>query len=249
MDDARDNGGTGRPQGKPFDPRPYLRRIRVRGQEAEYLDVKWRLAWLRTDHPDARVATELVDLRDDMAIFRATVEVPSGGSASGYGSETQSDFPDFIEKAETKAIGRALAALGYGTQFALDFDLEEETPDESVRPIADAPVERAQPERERPRIREVPRWESGPGAEAQAEPESVPEQAPPPAAPQARAQAEEFNRADFSWNEFWHWARGLGYRNKSELEQLLGVDDLLKGTPREAREMLIAYRREQGLDV
>ncbi len=57
-----------------------------------------------------------------MAVFRAEVILPNGGRATGYGSEAQADFADYIEKAETKAIGRALAALGYGTQFALDFE-------------------------------------------------------------------------------------------------------------------------------
>jgi hypothetical protein len=41
---------------------------------------------------------------------------------TGHGSETQQDFPDFFEKAETKAIGRALAIAGYGTDTAADLD-------------------------------------------------------------------------------------------------------------------------------
>ena len=73
--------------------------------------------WLRKEHPDAEIVTELVQHDPQMAIFKATVTVPTGGRATGYGSETASDFPDFIEKAETKAIGRALNALGYGAQF------------------------------------------------------------------------------------------------------------------------------------
>ncbi len=43
-------------------------------------------------------------------------------------------FSDYIEKAETGAIGRALAALGYGTQFAPEFNEEHR--------IVDSPVER-----------------------------------------------------------------------------------------------------------
>ena len=46
---------------------------------------------------------------------------------------------DYIEAAETKAIGRALAALGYGTQFCSDFDFSS-----NARPgkaqVVDAPV-------------------------------------------------------------------------------------------------------------
>ena len=66
--------------------------------------------------------------------FRAAVAIPGRGSASAYGSESRSDFPDYLEKASTKAVGRALAALGFGTQFACDLD-------EGSR-LADAPVPR-----------------------------------------------------------------------------------------------------------
>ena len=72
---------------------------------------------LRREHPDAEIVTEHVQIDESAAIFKATVRLPSGGMATGYGSETASDFGDFIEKAETKAIGRALNALGYGAQF------------------------------------------------------------------------------------------------------------------------------------
>lgn len=112
-----DNDAGGR-----FDPARYVRRLRGRGGPVDYLDVKWRLVWLRQDHADALIATELVTFSADLAIFKAVVTIPNGGSASGYGSETARDFTDYIEKAETKALGRALAALGYGTQFARDFE-------------------------------------------------------------------------------------------------------------------------------
>ena len=56
------------------------------------------------------------------AIFRARVLLASGGSATGWGHETAGGFEDYLEKAETKALGRALAALGYGTQFCEDFE-------------------------------------------------------------------------------------------------------------------------------
>src|SRR5918998_6730324 len=119
LDDGSVQRGTG------FDPTPYLRQLRGRAGGADYLDVKWRLLWLRKEHPDAEIVTELVQHDPQMAIFKATVTVPTGGKATGYGSETASDFPDFIEKAETKAIGRALNAFGYGAQFG-DFQRPEE---------------------------------------------------------------------------------------------------------------------------
>ena len=118
-----------------FDPTPYLRQLRGRGG-GEYLDVKWRLLWLRKEHPDATIVTDLVQHDPQMAIFKATVTLPTGGMATGYGSETASDFPDFIEKAETKAIGRALNALGYGAQFG--DRAEEPTPMRDAQPSGPA---------------------------------------------------------------------------------------------------------------
>src|SRR2546423_6428714 len=118
-----------------FDPTPYL--VKVKGGQL-YLPVKDRLIWLREEHPDAAIATEMVhlDLELQLAVFRAQVTVPNRGSATGYGSETERDFPaGWVEKAETKAIGRALAALGFGTQFALELDEGERVVDTPVTPL------------------------------------------------------------------------------------------------------------------
>ena len=115
-----------------FDASKYLTDLSGR----DYLEVKWRLLWLRTEHPDAVIETELVKHTPSLALFRARVAIPGAGIATGWGSETADDFEDFIEKAETKAIGRALAALGYGTQFCVDFD--------EGGAVTDAPVERKQ---------------------------------------------------------------------------------------------------------
>lgn len=100
----------------PFDPSRYL--TKVKG--SDYLEVKWRLVWLRDQHPDATIETDLFAHSGNHAIFRAQVTLPTGASATGWGSEDASTFANYIEKAETKAIGRALAALGFGTQFCDD---------------------------------------------------------------------------------------------------------------------------------
>jgi len=106
-----------------FDPGRYLTKV----GSSDYLEVKWRLVWLRQNHPDATIETELVSHNDQLAIFKATIAIPNGGSATGFGSEGFNDFREYIEKAETKAIGRALAALGFGTQFCPDFDFGNAT--------------------------------------------------------------------------------------------------------------------------
>ncbi len=130
-----------------FDASKYLTNLRGK----EYLEVKWRLLWLRTQHPDATIETEMVKHDAGLALFRARVSVPGGGSATGWGSETVDDFGDFIEKAETKALGRALAALGFGTQFCEDFnfagaDAASSSADAAAArdtPVVDAPVARS----------------------------------------------------------------------------------------------------------
>jgi hypothetical protein len=114
-----------------FEPARFLSRV----NGSDYLEVKWRLVWLRDRHPDASVETELMSLVDDTAVFRARVTVPGGGSATGWGSENARDFRDFLEKAETKAIGRALAALGFGTQFCPDHEFGA-----AIGRVVDSPI-------------------------------------------------------------------------------------------------------------
>jgi hypothetical protein len=121
---------------KSFDASRYLRKLNGK----DYLEVKWRLLWLRTEHPEAIISTELVKHEAGLALFRAQVSLPEGGEATGWGSETSSDFADYIEKAETKALGRALAALGYGTQFCEDFDFSAEAATGDLARVVDAPV-------------------------------------------------------------------------------------------------------------
>lgn len=115
-----------------FDPKKYLTRV----NGAEYLEVKWRLVWFRYDHPNGRIHTEMVTHENEVAVFRAYVEIPEHGSSTGWGSESAGDFGDYLEKAETKALGRALAALGYGTQFCPDFDFGSED-----NRVVDSPID------------------------------------------------------------------------------------------------------------
>ncbi len=119
-----------------FDPARHLSQVSGK----DYLEVKWRLVWLRSEHPDASIDTELVTHANGEAIFRAQVSIPGGGSASGWGSEDAQGFGDYIEKAETKAIGRALAALGFGTQFCADFDFGAAAGRVVDSPVAMAPM-------------------------------------------------------------------------------------------------------------
>lgn len=106
--------------------------LNLRGKE--YLEVKYRLVWFREEHPNWSIETEFVQVTDRSACARAVVRDETGRIiATSHKAETASNFPDFMEKAETGAIGRALALIGFGTQFCAD-EL-----DEGER-IVDAPV-------------------------------------------------------------------------------------------------------------
>src|ERR1043165_3828910 len=97
--------------------------LNLRGKQ--YLEVKFRLVWFREDHPDWSIETELMSVTDVSAYARATIRDEKGRViATSHKFESIQGFPDFIEKAETGAIGRALALIGYGTQFCAD-ELDE----------------------------------------------------------------------------------------------------------------------------
>jgi hypothetical protein len=112
-----------------FDPKPHLLQLprkqkdKATGQWTtvydDYLEVKWRVVMFREKYPHGRLTTDeiTVDLDRGYARYKAIVEDGEGGQATGYGTETQADFADYAERAETRAIGRALALMGFGTQF------------------------------------------------------------------------------------------------------------------------------------
>ncbi len=133
-----------------YDPNDHL--MNLKGKE--YLNVQNRLLWFIRDQRDMiasglatapyAIRTELVELDREAgwAHFRTVVRDVLGNESVMYGSESVRDFPDYIEKASTKSLGRALLALGYGAAFAPEIDEGER--------VVDAPIERRaalQPER------------------------------------------------------------------------------------------------------
>lgn len=100
----------------------------------DYLEVKYRLVWFREEHPTWSIETQFLTIDERSACARAVVKDENGRIiATSHKAESAGNFPDFMEKAETGAIGRALALIGFGTQFCAD-EL-----DEGDR-IVDAPV-------------------------------------------------------------------------------------------------------------
>lgn len=99
-----------------------------------YLQVAHRIVWFREERPHWSIETE-VKVGDKGCLAKAIIKNDLGViMATAHKTETPIGFPDYVEKSETGAIGRALALCGYGTQFAPEFDEEDR--------IVDAPTQR-----------------------------------------------------------------------------------------------------------
>jgi len=139
--------------GEKFNPNEHLRtltrRKKVKDATGEhwveenhvYLDVKWRLIWFRNIYPEGFIQTVETEVNERFARVEATAfdkDPAQGGKKLGMGRRCvlSLDFKDYVEKAETQAIGRALAVSGFGTQFCEEFDEEDS--------LADAPIEAKQ---------------------------------------------------------------------------------------------------------
>ena len=132
-----------------FDPNKYMLKlpkykkvsltngqVRYEKMETDYLPVAARIAWFRKDHPYWSIITKVEKWGDKAVVMKAIIKDMQGVIiATARKKETEIGFPDYIEKAETGAIGRALAMCGYGTLQAPEFDEQDR--------LADAPLEKA----------------------------------------------------------------------------------------------------------
>jgi len=112
--------------------------IRVQGNKA-YLLVADRIVWFREDHPLWSIETEFNEITEESAFAQCTILEESGriiATAHKFCAKGKPPSDKYYrEMAETGAMGRALATLGYGTAAAF-------AGDESDDFIADAPIER-----------------------------------------------------------------------------------------------------------
>ena len=129
---------------KPYMNAPYMTKLKGK----DYMIVAGRLLWFRDECPTGSIITnpivagtqivgvkaEIVD-SDNVVLASGMATVRAGNGTSWQGRE--------LEKAETAAIGRALAHAGYGTQFALE-DMSEGDY------LADAPVNKLDPRKATP---------------------------------------------------------------------------------------------------
>lgn len=114
----------------------------------DYLQVCYRVQWFVEENPHYDIEVSHPTLTPTETVSLARISILDDQSrvvrrAVGTKRETQKHFQDHTEKSETGAIGRALALLGYGTQYA-QADLDEgqrivDSPQSSTRPTGQAP--------------------------------------------------------------------------------------------------------------
>jgi hypothetical protein len=116
----------------------HLRRFLIKMQGGKmYLPAAYRIVWFRDElGDDWGIRTSLVEggHQAGFATVHAEILNPAGRViASGHKTEAKNDFPaGWVEKAESGAVARALALMGFGTQFTPELD------DDGYRP-ADSP--------------------------------------------------------------------------------------------------------------
>ena len=104
-----------------------------------YLETKWRLVWLRDKYPPNSISLETEIVAWEPAIvIKAIATFPGDAYAriTAFGSATPEKGKVYsgreVEKAETAALGRLCAMLGFGTQFTEEDDTDH---------LADSPGE------------------------------------------------------------------------------------------------------------
>jgi hypothetical protein len=96
--------------------------VNIRGKE--YQTVALRVQKFREEHPEWELSTEIIEANEKFVIMQARIYNYDGkciatGHAEEFRAASQINSTSALENAETSAIGRALAAAGWGgTEFA-----------------------------------------------------------------------------------------------------------------------------------
>ena len=106
--------------------------VNIRGKE--YQTVALRVQKFREAHPEWELSTEIIEANEKFVIMQARIYNTDGkciatGHAEEFRAASQINSTSALENAETSAIGRALAAAGWGgTEFASAFAATKQDP-------------------------------------------------------------------------------------------------------------------------
>lgn len=115
----------------------------IRGRE--YQTVALRVTKFRADKEEWSLTTEIVSRDDECVVMKATISNEQGrilatGHAEEYRKSSQVNKTSALENAETSAIGRALAAAGWGgTEFASANEVQNAIHQQENAPVGGMP--------------------------------------------------------------------------------------------------------------
>lgn len=119
---------TSQARGNGFDP---VARLSTLEDGTQYLGARDRLLWFLQSEDEYSVTSQVERLSSALVIVKVAVAIGNGKKVEALGSATANGDYRAVEAAETHALARALALLGYGTESALELD---------TRSVADAPA-------------------------------------------------------------------------------------------------------------
>lgn len=121
--------------------------VNIRGKE--YMTVALRVQQFREKHPDWSIVTAIVHRDADEVVMLASIVNEQGRIiATGHAEEkrkaSQINSTSALENAETSAIGRALAAAGFGgTEFASANEVQNAVHQQAAKPQARGNIDKA----------------------------------------------------------------------------------------------------------
>lgn len=88
-------------------------------KQNKYVQVKDRIVGFRSIYPDGTILTESLPQTDNYCYFKATIKDSEGKVLATGHSRVLLSKEKALEKAETEAVGRALAYMGLGTSESI----------------------------------------------------------------------------------------------------------------------------------
>lgn len=123
--------------------------VNIRGKE--YLTVALRVHMFREEHPDWTIRSEVIHRDAETVVIKATILNEQGREIASCHAEenrnaSQINRTSALENCETSAIGRALAACGYGgTEFASANEVENAIHQQKGKSVTQIVLEESPP--------------------------------------------------------------------------------------------------------